>query len=115
MTVQPIGPETTLQRALRALDESQALLDRHNLGLAKLMRAGHYPRAAVAVNCELREKVAQGRRDVIRARDRIRFGLDKAGGEAVGLKLSRAMDIDLRRKDANPSPRILDSRDAAAS
>ena len=46
MTFQPIGTETTLQRALRVLAESQARLDEHNLDLAKLMDAGHCSRAA---------------------------------------------------------------------
>lgn len=115
MTFQPTGIETRLQRALRALAESQARIDQHNLDLAKLMEAGHCTREATAISHRLREKLAQSRRDVIWAGDRIRFGRDEAGVEPVSLKPSNTTEIELGRDEVNPSPRILESGDVAAS
>lgn len=77
MSFQSGGPGTRLQHALHALASSQALLDQHNADLSKLAEAGHCVRTAFVANRVLREQLAQHRRDVIWARDRIRFGLDE--------------------------------------
>jgi hypothetical protein len=107
MTFQSTGVETRLQRALRALAESQGLVDQHNADLAKLAEAGHCVRAATAINCQLREKLAQSRRDVIWARDRIRFGLDEAGVEPVSLQLPGTTPIEHKQKVATMSQGVV--------
>lgn len=102
MTFQPRGSETRLQLALRALAEAQALVDQHNRDLMTLIEAGYCVRVAMAINIKLREEVAQSRRDVIWARDRIRFGLDEAGAEPVSLQLPKTTTIDCKRHASMP-------------
>jgi hypothetical protein len=107
MTFQSTAFETRLQRALRALAESQGLVDQHNADLAKLIEAGHCVRAATAINCQLRERLAQCRRDVIWARYRIRFGLDDVSVEPVSLQLPGTTQIEHRQEVAIMSQGIV--------
>ena len=100
MTFLPTERETRLQRALRLLAESEARVNQHSGDLTRLMQAGDCVRAALTVNRELREKLAQCRRDVIRARDRIRFGLDEPGIEPVSLELSTTTDVAQTQSNA---------------
>lgn len=99
MIFQPTGPETRLQNALRLLAEGQEQLAQHNTDLGKLFQAGHCVRAAIIAECELRERVAQRKRDVIWAQDRIRFGLDETGADSAILESSTTIDCQQPRSD----------------
>ena len=97
-------PETRLQRALRLLAESRAQLEQNKADLTTLAELGHCIRAATASNWELREKVAQGLRDVIWAQDRIRFGRDEAGLElAIVIEAAHMMTGEQTRAGGTPA------------
>ena len=124
MTFQIVGPETRLKCVLRQLAVSQAQLARHTSELETMQRLGHCVREALAIHDELREKVAQGRRDLIWAHDRIRFGLDEAGiavaseaTSAAGSEPARAVEsratVMNRKEDADASTKSRPGRQAA--
>jgi hypothetical protein len=83
MTFQAVSAETRLQRALRLLAESEAELAEHDAEIKRLTEAHFCIREAIVYNKALRSAVAQSRRDVIWAQDRIRFGCDQPDIEVL--------------------------------